>query len=458
MSRRERKTFNVTPYVLLAVALSTATARAAGQEFGRLDTIVDGMDVLSNVATLQGNPVRFFLLERETGKVWIIENGRLLEDPFLDIGDRVLEEPSMEEGLIGLAFPPDFAREPRVYLTYIDRNRKLVLSGFPVDEDADQAIASSERILFRLDRATRMHLCGHITFGPKDGALYVCIGDDQNNRSMDAVSQNLETWKGKLLRIPLDVLAADDGPTDSGSDALERLNPQIVGYGLRNPWHFTFDPHTGDLLIPDVGRYDAEEINFMAHGADRANFGWPFAEGNHCHGSRMLLDRPSIVVATGTCEGMKLSWPILEYGHHAGDCAVIGGEVYRGERRPEWDGVFVFGDMCSGKVWALRHPEQEPSLRLIFEGAITPHVVGKDGAGEIVIVDGAGAVYRLSFPEDFERGWRSVDEVMSEMMLSQRREGTGPAKRMLDLVLKSETWQWGKRLARWYRTVAGWFQ
>lgn len=424
--------------------------------------IAEGMDEISNVATLDGDPSRLFVLERSTGKVRTIRDGQLLPEPFLDVQDRLVAEFDAEEGLLGLAFPPDFARAPRVYATYVDRDRQLVLSRFDLTPDRVHADTASEQILLTVPQEVGVHLCGHIAFGPVDGLLYVCVGDMQTNEDIVDIAQDLNTSRGKILRIDPSSIVSGGLPTNT-SESLAHAGIEIVAYGLRNPWRFAFDPLHGDLFIPDVGRSHWEEINFLPRSAGLTNFGWPYAEGNNCVGQSMTdagqaLGGALIIWGTGNCADLAMSWPIFEYTHDSENCAVIGGQVYRGARDPAWHGVFVFADFCSGKIWALRGPQGEPEVRLLVDSETVPYAIGADPHGEIVVADGPnGAAYRLSFPDDPETGWRSVDDVLLDNVLEVRRAGTSHAKEALDSVLQSRRWQLADQLGGWYEWIRAWF-
>jgi hypothetical protein len=395
-----------------ALLLALAVQPAAGQS--QLELIADGLGEISNVAALDDE---LLALERTTGRIRVIENGRLLADPFLDISDRLVEPVDGEQGLLGLAFPPDLASEQRAYVTYVDRADRLVLSRFDISERG--ADAGTEEILLAIDQEHSIHLCGHIAFAA-DGGLYLCIGDGQANEESGVVSQDMNQLKGKIVRL------------DPAGGTID-----IVAYGLRNPWRFAVDPASGDLYIPDVGGARWEEVNFQPAGEPPRNFGWPHAEGNSCVGENMIdteARRARLLVpwAIGECEELSLSWPIFEYRRDGDSCAVIGGAIYRD--------TFVFGDMCSGKIWGLRDPQQ-PQIALLADTDLMPYAIGTDPRGGIVIADGpSGALYRLA-PNLDRQQWRSAAELVYQESLRARRAGTSSSKERLDAIVTSRRWQ-----------------
>jgi glucose/arabinose dehydrogenase len=287
-----------------------------------------------------------------------------------------------------------------------------------------------------------MHHCGHIEFGPQDRLLYLCIGDTQGNahasatQTIQPVSQDPTAPLGKILRLDVGSL----GPIvelQPGSAAAAEASYDILAMGLRNPWRFTFDPVSGDMFIPDVSRFHWDEIEFWpASGGIGANFGWPLAEGNEC---------------IAACDAADLVWPIYEYAHRDNRCAVIGGAVYRGSAFPEWQGVFVFGDLCSGEIWALRKADDAWQVRRLADTDLMPHAFGTRFDGEILVADRAGAVWRFIFPDLDGGEWVSADQAMFAMITDARRAGFSRSREQLKRILVSRSWWWARRLASVYR-------
>jgi glucose/arabinose dehydrogenase len=347
-----------------------------------LEPVVGGLEAPLFATGAGDGSGRLFVVE-QAGRIRIVRDGRLVEEPFLDITDRV--QAGGERGLLGLAFPPGFpATEDRFFVHYSDENGDTAVSAFRVSaDDPDRAVPASEQLVLQVAQPYANHNGGWIGFGP-DAMLYVALGDGGSGGDPEGNGQNKATMLGKLLR--LDVLGAEPGaaraydvPADNpfaGGDVPGR--GEIWAYGLRNPWRASFDRLTGDLWIGDVGQGAWEEIDraLVSEGAGRGtNFGWNVTEGRHCFSPRSGCDRDGIAM------------PIAEYGHDQG-CTVVGGYVYRGSVYPALSGVYVFGDYCSGRVWGVASggpADQEPVLLLGSGHTISSF--GEDDAGELYVTD-----------------------------------------------------------------------
>jgi len=344
------------------------------------DQVVGGLvDPLAVVNAGDGSG-RVFVAQ-QGGQIRIVRSGSLVGPAFLDISDRITS--GGERGLLGVAFHPDFPKDPRVFVDYTDTNGDTRVSSFLVDPATpDRIDASTEKRLLFVKQPFANHNGGALVFGP-DGFLYVSLGDGGSGGDPMGNGQSLKTLLGKILRIDVDSTTGDraygipaDNPYASGSGG--RL-AEIWLTGLRNPWRMSFDRLNNDLWIGDVGQGDWEEIDVQRAGtAAGTNFGWNRLEGSHCY-------QPS----TG-CEEPGLTLPVTEYGHDQG-CTVIGGNVYRGSNQPLLAGAYVFADYCSDRVWAI-----DPSV----DGARSPTLVastdhafsafGEDEAGELYAVDLSG--------------------------------------------------------------------
>lgn len=325
---------------------------------------------------------RLFLVERG-GRIRIFKNGLLLERPLLDISER-LSTNGAEQGLLGLAFHPRFAENGYFYVNYTDRDGNTVIARFRAV--GDQADAAGEMRLLYVKQPYANHNGGGLAFGP-DGYLYVGLGDGGSGGDPLNNAQSLNIFLGKLLRLNVD---APDSPYAIPSDnpfAAGNGLPEIWAYGLRNPWRFSFNRLTGDLYIGDVGQNAYEEIDFLPSGERGGlNFGWNRYEGFHDYGSERLPitnHRP----------------PVFEYTHAEG-CSVTGGVTYRGLSLPEWNGIYLFGDFCSGKIWGLLHQiggaDEQFQIALLFLTGFNISTFGLDESGEIYLADySSGAVYRL---------------------------------------------------------------
>lgn len=308
---------------------------------------------------------RLFIVERG-GTIRIIENGLVLAEPFLDISKKVRTNGS-EQGLLGLAFHPDYSENGRFFIDYTDVNGNTVVARYQASENANQADPRSETVLLHIAQPYGNHNGGGVAFGP-DGFLYIGMGDGGSADDPHGNGQNLDTYLGSILRIDVDGGETYVVPADNPFLKGEGL-PEIWAFGLRNPWRFTFDSLTGDMYIADVGQNEWEEIDFLPAGAaSGANFGWNFMEGTHV----FVLEPP---------ESVGVIAPVAEYSHDDG-CSVTGGQVYRGAELPEWQGIYIYGDFCSGQVWGLLQVDGIwQSQSLFFTGAmLSSFGTGEDGA------------------------------------------------------------------------------
>lgn len=340
--------------------------------------VVSGLTKPLDMAALPDSAGRILVLE-QPGTIRLVESGALMPDPFLDIRDRVGSQGN-EQGLLGIALHPGFAQNGFFYVNYTDANGDTVIARFQLTkEDPNRVDPNSEKILLQVDQPYANHNGGSMAFGP-DGYLYIGLGDGGNRGDPRGFGQSTDTLLGKLLRI--DVNGGDPYAIPSGSP-LSNGKAEIWALGLRNPWRFSFDRLTGDLYIADVGQNAWEEINYLPAGSPGgANFGWNYREGAH----EYLGTAPS---------GATLIDPVAEYGHGEG-CSVTGGYVYRGEALPEFRGIYLYSDFCSGKVWGLLKANGSWQSRVLFETGYNVSAFGEDRQGEIYIIDqGSGTLYQL---------------------------------------------------------------
>jgi len=302
---------------------------------------------------------------------------------FLDITDRV-NRGGNEEGLLGLAFDPDYQENGYFYVYYsaADPSRS-VLSRFSLDqEDTDVADPQSEVIIMEVEQPFSNHSAGQLTFGP-DGYLYIGLGDGGGSGDPQGNGQNLGTVLGSILRIDVSGLSAPGDyeiPIDNPFVDIEGARAEIWAYGLRNPWRFSFDLETGLLWAGDVGQNLWEEIDIIAKGA---NYGWNTMEGSHCYSP-----------ATG-CNQSSLTLPIVEYDHSQG-CSVTGGYVYRADQIVSLQGYYIYGDYCSGNIWALAYHDNVITENILFtESGLSITSFGEDLAGNLYILDRQGGIYTL---------------------------------------------------------------
>ena len=343
--------------------------------------VVAGLDLPVDIQNVGDGSGRLFIVEKH-GRIRILKGGQYLPTPFLDISSKVGSSHT-EQGLLGLAFHPTYAKNGLFFVNYTDENGNTVIARFHVSADnPDLADQASEVDILRVDQPFNNHNGGGLAFGP-DGYLYIGLGDGGSERDPLLNGQNLGTLLGKMLRIDVDhgrlyAIPADNPFAKSGG------LPEIWAYGLRNPWRFSFDKPTGDLYIADVGQDAWEEIDFVTAGTPGGlNFGWSYYEGMHPYKGQPPANA-------------SFASPISEYSHADG-CAVTGGYVYRGAALPEWQGVYFYGDYCSGNIWGLRllngHDWQ---AKILFTTSAKITTFGVDEAGEIYLADyGSGELFRL---------------------------------------------------------------
>jgi glucose/arabinose dehydrogenase len=347
-----------------------------------LELVVRGLERPTFLTAAPDGSGRLFVLEKP-GRIRIVTGGQLLETPFLDIEDLVTDSGN-EQGLLGLAFHPDYPDDPRFFVAYTAAGSGAnTLAAYTVSSDTDRADPTSGTVLIAIPDSRSNHNGGMVAFGP-DGYLYLSTGDGGGAGDPDRAGQDLATLQGKLLRIDVDRGNPYAIPPDNPFVATAGARPEIWAYGLRNPWRFSFDRETGDLWIADVGQNAWEEINVQpADSPGGENYGWSVMEGDHCF-------RPS-----SGCDTSGKVLPIYEYDHDGG-CSVTGGYVYRGADIPALRGLYVFTDYCSGVFIALqRSGETALAVPLGIElGTVSSF--GEDENGELYAVsDGGGAIYRL---------------------------------------------------------------
>jgi glucose/arabinose dehydrogenase len=341
--------------VVLAALVLAAPAEAAGVRLKRVGTFSEPVYVTSP----PGDAGTLAVVERY-GRVRLVRHGKVQPRPLLDLRGRVrIAHPRPHDdqrGLFSLAFAPDYATSGLLYVDYVDRRGRLRV-------DEWQRSTRSLRHVLDIGRATTKHHGGQLQFGP-DGLLYVStgMGDDP------AISQDPAALAGKLLRL---------------DPRVQPARPEIVALGLRNPWRFSIDRPTGTVLIGEVGENWFEEVDVLAAGAaPGTNFGWPAYEGNDLVAGHAPFDARA---------------PALTYRHGAAWCSVIGGYVARGHAPRALRGRYVYGDVCSGRLWSA----SLSGTSLTGDAPLrTPRVgylvsFGEDARGRLYAVSFAGGVWRL---------------------------------------------------------------
>ena len=315
---------------------------------------------------------RLFIIEK-VGRIRILENGQLLNQSFLDITDRV-GSTGNEQGLLGLAFHPQYAQNGRFFVNYTDRNGDTVIARYQVSGDPNTADVNSEVQLLGVAQPFPNHNGGVLAFGP-DGYLYAGLGDGGSSGDPFGNAQRTDVLLGKILRLDVDSAEPYAVPPDNP------FGNEIWVYGLRNPWRMSFDKLTGELYIGDVGQGGWEEIDYLpANSGAGTNFGWDHREGAHDHeggGPVGMVD------------------PVAEYSHAEGGCSVTGGYVYRGSMT-EWNGIYLYGDYCTGIIWGLIQVNGGWQEQQLFDVNFTITSFGQDESGEIYALSDNGNIYRLS--------------------------------------------------------------
>ena len=321
---------------------------------------------------------RLFVVEKQ-GRILVVQNGQVRNDPFLDITDRVRSQ-AYEQGLFSVAFHPGYPTNGRIFVDYTDHNGDTVVSEFTADAAQARANPQSERVLLQIEQPYENHNGGMIAFGPRDGYLYISAGDGGSGGDPLQHGQNPSTLLGSLLRIDVDTESGYAIPVDNPFASQPARRAEIFAYGLRNVWRFSFDRVTGDLWMADVGQNDLEEVHLaLAPLRGGLNYGWNIMEGSACF--------PPVLSECAT-EGLQI--PVAEYGRDFG-CSITGGYVYRGHAFPALAGAYIFGDYCSGRVWTL-HLDDQGTWQMIeradFDFLIP--TFGEGGDGEIYVTDDAG--------------------------------------------------------------------
>lgn len=327
---------------------------------------------------------RLFAVE-QGGRIKIIQNGAVLSPPFLDISGRI--STGGEMGLLGLSFHPNFQVNRKFYVNYVrtmSGQIQSVIAEYQVSTgNPNFSDPATERILLTVNQAGNFnnHKAGQLAFGP-DGLLYFGLGDGGSGGDPFGNGQNKSVLLGKMMRIDVNTTSPglqygipSDNPFASGGGL-----PEIWAYGFRNPWRFSFDRTTGRQFVADVGQDMFEEIDIVQKGG---NFGWNTMEGLHCF-------NPS-----SGCNQSGLVLPIVEYNHSEGN-AVIGGFVYHGPAIPSLQGIYLFADFGTGKIWELQETSPNNWTRtLVMTTGFNISSFGQDQAGELYVVDLAGRILRL---------------------------------------------------------------
>jgi glucose/arabinose dehydrogenase len=349
-----------------------------------LELVADGLVNPVGIAHAGDGSDRLFVVEK-AGVIRVVSAGDLLPSPFLDISDRV-EADGSEQGLLGLAFHPDFQVNGWFFVNYTGSGGTTIVSRFQADEQRLTADAASEENVLTQPQPAANHNGGNLVFGP-DGYLYIGLGDGGAAGDQFGNGQNGATWLGAMLRIDVDQLPYAI-PPDNPFVGNAAVVDEIWAIGLRNPWRYSFDRLTNDLYIGDVGQAQYEEVDLQRGGSPGGeNYGWPIMEGGHCYPP-----------GADSCDQSGLTLPVVEYDHSEG-CSITGGYVYRGADNSAMQGLYVFGDYCSGRIWGLVSvPGHEPRVAQLRQADLRLSSFGEDEAGELYLVAiDKGELYHILF-------------------------------------------------------------
>jgi glucose/arabinose dehydrogenase len=345
-----------------------------------LEVVATDLDRPNYVTSPPGDD-RLFVAERKGG-IAIIENDQLRDQRFIDLSDRV-KAFGIEQGLLGLAFHPDYATNGRFYVYFTDEDDQNRLQELRVDPgDPYRADPGSTREIMRIEHVRGLegrHNGGMIQFGP-DGYLYISVGDGEQ---ASIHGQDPNTLRAAILRIDVDngdpyAIPADNPFVDGGGA------PEVWAFGLRNPWRFSIDHESETIYIGDVGQERWEEIDAVPLEPAGYNFGWIDMEGSHCY--------------TSVCDEASPVLPVVDYSHEEG-CSVTGGWVYRGAAIPELRGHYFYADWCFGWIRSFElvggAATNEQDWTGDFAGLQQPNGFGVDDNGEIYVATWTGIVARI---------------------------------------------------------------
>jgi glucose/arabinose dehydrogenase len=353
--------------------------------------IITGLARPVQVTHAPGDSSRIFIVEQRSGstgriRIFNLDTGTLNSTAFLS----QTVSTSSEQGLLGLAFHPNYAQNGYFYINYTASNGDTIIERFTVSSNPDVANSGSGYTIMSIDQPYTNHNGGWLGFSPTDGYLYIGTGDggsggDPGNRAQDITNQKL----GKMLRIDVDAGSPYGIPADNPFVGVTG-DDEIWAYGMRNPWRCDFDDETGDLWVGDVGQNAWEEITYIPNGSGGENHGWRCYEGNNSY-------------STGGCDNSNtMVFPLWEYSHSYG-CSVTGGCIYRGSAIPGLQGTYFFGDYCTNKLWSFKYDGneiydyQDRTSELAADAGSIGSISGwgEDANGEIYICDLGGEVFKI---------------------------------------------------------------
>jgi glucose/arabinose dehydrogenase len=374
--------------VLMNSSCDSSTTTGSDGPPARQLPVVDDLDLLEVVdgfntpvyLTAPDGDDRLFVVEK-SGTIRIVASGQTVTDAFLDISGSVSN--GGEQGLLSLAFHPDYSTNGYFYVCYTDLGGDTRVVRYTVSGDPNVADAGSDKLILTVGQPYGNHNGGLITFG-SDGMLYIGLGDGGSAGDPDNNGQDLGTLLGSLLRIDVDggdpYAIPSDNPFVADASALD----EIWAYGLRNPWRFSFDRVDGLIYIADVGQSTWEEVNVESATDPGVNYGWRLMEGTSCFNQ-------------SNCNSSGLALPIVQYANGAEGCAVVGGYAYRGTAITGRDGTYFYSDNCSGWIRSFLLDAGEATGETQWDVGNIGSVLsfGEDGHGELYVLTGGGTVFRF---------------------------------------------------------------
>lgn len=382
--KRMRTYPTVISWLFLGAFSSVIGVEEAAAATLRIRSIASGLEQPVAITHAGDGSGRLFITEQD-GRVMVYDGTRVLPRPFLDIRDLV--SCCGERGLLSVAFHPNYRSNGLFFVNYTDKHGDTVIARYKVlKKNPNVTFRNSPKLILVVGQPFANHNGGQLQFGP-DRYLYIGMGDGGSGGDPENRAQNLGSLLGKMLRIDVSRGLPYTIPADNPFVGVSGARPEIWALGLRNPWRFSFDRLTGELFIGDVGQHRWEEVDFQrAKSAGGENYGWRRMEGRHCF-------NPS----TG-CNVGGLTLPIIEYSHAAGGCSITGGYRYRfrGERKPNLFGTYLYADYCTGQIWGARFSASSGwSSTVLLDSDALISTFGEGEKGEVYFADHVGQVYRI---------------------------------------------------------------
>ncbi len=401
----------------------------------QLEDAFPNLSIASLVGLYQspGDDSRWYAMS-QSGRVFWFDNSpsAIILNDFADLTSLVRHQG--EQGLLGMAFDPQYATNGRVYFSYVNNNSQSIIARL-VNQGSLPLDINNLDILFTLAQPASNHNGGHIAFGP-DNFLYLGFGDGGGSGDTYNNGQNTQSLHSSIMRIDVsgtDYTIPSDNPFVNDPNVLD----EIYAYGLRNPWRWSFDSQTGELWVADVGQDTYEEVDIVQAGD---NLGWPVMEGNHCFNS-------------GSCDTDGLNLPVAEYDHSNGDCSITGGFVYRGQNIPSLQGHFLYGDFCTGTIRSVVRQAGQSYLaqQLLISGQnISSFAQGTDG--EVLVLSIGGKIYRIS---DSQAGTGNIPTNLSATGCFASTENKSYPDFVVPFDIESKLWSDGEQKTRLFAIPDG---